>query len=174
MLRHRNLFCLLIPILGAPVVANETGQLRVEFETPVASVTPRTTDRPIILPSLTYVLRAEANCPQLQTAESVSISIADTRITISPSESKSEAESVEETIRISNKQLGPIGVGSFCRADSDSDADPDTRNLLQIEGALTAHMSLRCVGENSETISYSTAPLGVTLQCDAAKPEEND
>ena len=165
MLCRRALFILLIPILITPVAANETGKLRVKFETPVASILPRTTDRPIKLPSLTYVLRAEASCPEPQTAESVSISIADTRITISPGES----EAVEETIRVSNKQLGPVAVEDFCLANSDSDPDSDAQDLLQIEGALTAHMSLRCIGENSETISYSTAALNVTLSC--AVPE---
>ena len=163
MLKRRILLVLWIPIIVTPLAANETGQLRVEFDTPVASIEPRTTDRPINLPSLTYVLRAEASCPDPQTAESVSISIADTRITINPGES----EAVEETIRVSNKQLGPVAVENFCLAESDSDA----QDLLQIEGALTAHMSLRCVGENNETISYSTAPLSVTLSCDPPESE---
>lgn len=170
MLKRRILLVLWIPIIVTPLAANETGQLRVEFDTPVASITPRTTDRPIKLPSLTYVVRAEASCPDPQTAESVSISIADTRITVSPG----EAEAVEETIRVSNKQLGPVAVEDFCLAESDSDADSDTQDLLNIDGALTAHMSLRCVSENNETISYSTAPLGVTLRCDTADPEEVD
>ena len=161
------LVLLLTPLIVTPVVGSETGELRVEFETPVASITPRTTDRPINLPSLTYVVRAEASCPDTQTAESVSISIADTRITVSPV----EAEAVEETIRVSNKQLGPVAVEGFCLAASDSDTGSDTQDLLNIDGALTAHLSLRCVGENSETISYSTTPLNVTLSCDSPEPE---
>ena len=103
MLCRRALFILLIPILITPVAANETGKLRVKFETPVASISPRTTDRPIKLPSLTYVLRAEASCPEPQTAESVSISIADTRITISPGESEAVEETIPPAERLSEK-----------------------------------------------------------------------
>jgi len=138
------------------------GQLDFEFESAIAAIAPRATNRPISLPTLTFALRAEARCPAQLVPESVSISIADTRISMSPD----AAGVLEKSIRVSKKQLGPLAVESFCLAENSADAGQS----LQIDDALSAQLSLRCVGEDSASISYQTAALSVTLQCAATEP----
>ena len=156
---------LLLAAVAAP--ADEVGRLYVEFETPVASIPLRASSRPINLPNLTYVFRAEARCPEMQNVESISISIADSRVTISPG----EEAGIEQSIRVRDKQLGPLAVEEFCIADEADDFD--AAESLQIEGALTAQMSLRCSGENSESISYETAALNVALRCELPEPDQS-
>lgn len=152
-------------LFGATAVSADDGaRLDVEFDTPVASIAPRTAQRLVNLPSLTFVVRAAASCPEAQNAESISISIADTRISVEP---KSD-EVVEQTIRVSGRQLGPVAVEDFCLAAATEDEQQEAVEPLVINDALTAQMSLRCVGENAESIQYDTAVLSVALQCDAA------
>lgn len=139
-------------------------RLEVEFDTAVAKIAPRTSASPIKLPNLTYLLTAQTYCPEPQTAESVSVSIADTRITISPA----DEDIIEKSIKVSRKQLGPVAVEDFCLGEDTSDA----QKSLQIDGALTAQLSLRCVGESSETISYQTTALSVALLCEIPEPNE--
>lgn len=153
-------------LLGATAASADNGaRLDVEFDTPVASIAPRTATRLVNLPSLTFVVRAAASCPEAQSAESISISIADTRISVQPNSD----EVVEQTIRVSGKQLGPVAVEEFCLAAELKDERQDTAEPLVTNDALTAQMSLRCVGENAESIQYDTAVLSVALQC--ARPE---
>lgn len=141
------------------------GQLDFEFDTAVAAIAPRSTSKPISLPTLTFALRAEARCPALLAPESVSISIADTRITIKPETDGA----LEKSIRVAEKQLGPLAVEDFCLADNAADAGES----LQVDDALSAQLSLRCVGEDRESISYQTAALSVTLQCETTEPESS-
>lgn len=150
-------------VLGtASLTADEIPQFDVEFDVPVASILPRSTEGLINLPSITYVVRATASCPELQSPESISISIADTRVSVKPVED----EAVETTIRVSNKQLGPVSATNFCLTNTESDAhEAGETELIQIDNALSAQMSLRCVGEQDESIRYESAVLSVALQC---------
>ena len=142
------------------------GQLDIEFDTATALISPRTSNRPINLPTLTFTLRAQARCPAAEAPESISISIADTRITIYPDNESATNDVVEKSIRVSQKQLGPVAVESFCLAQNSADVGQS----LQLDGALSAQLSLRCVGENSESISYQTAALSVALLCEVTAP----
>ncbi|MGI9221061.1 MAG: hypothetical protein ACR2QS_08510 [Woeseiaceae bacterium] len=144
--------------------------MNVEFDVPVANISPRSSERPINLPSITYAVRATASCPELQRPESISISIADTRISIRPVDD----EAIETTIRVSKKQLGPVTANDFCLTASDSvEIEPSASESIHIDNALSAQMSLRCVGENNESISYESAVLGVALQCSLPEPDED-
>ena len=145
-------------IVSATRVAAADDRLEVEFDTAIAKIAPRSSARPIKLPDLTFTLKAKAFCAKPQAAESLSVSIADTRITIIPA----TEDVIEESIRVSKKQLGPVAVEDFCLGEETSDA----QKSLQINDALTAQLSLRCAGENSESISYESAVLSVALLCE--------
>jgi hypothetical protein len=133
-------------------------RLIVESEAAIAKISLRSSSRPVRLPNLSFNLRIQALCPGTLEAKSISISIADTRVNIRPN----DGGPVEKTIRVPRKQLGPIAVNDFCIA-GDSANDEE---LLQLHDALTAQLSLHCVGENQESMLYETIALEVALQCD--------
>ncbi len=156
-------FCLLL--LCANSLAEEAENvLSFEFDTPVASITPRASNRPVQFPNLALVLRAETRCPVSDSIATVSVSIADSQLTIAPD--TDEQGRIEETINVSHKQLGPIVVDNFCLAES-----TESLQFLELEGALSAHLSLRCRGENHDSISYATTALNVAIECEDEKPE---
>ena len=158
----RNPVTLALMLGAASLAADEAPRFDVEFDIPVASILPRNSEGLINLPSITYVVRATASCPELQSAKSISISIADTRVSVE----LVEDETVETTIRVSNKQLGPVSAKNFCLANTETDADgAGVTESIQIDNALSAQMSLRCVGEQDESIRYESAVLSVALQC---------
>jgi hypothetical protein len=130
--------------------------LSVQFESAQAVVALRTANQPIQLPGLTFSLRVQAHCPAPETPASVSISIADSRITVAPDENGL----IESEIHVSAKQLGPVLATDFCL-----DGDTDTTRPIELKGALSAQLSLRCKGENSESIRYATKLLNVALEC---------
>lgn len=148
----------------APRMVAADSQLKVEFDTAIAKIAPRASAKPIQLPNLTFTLRVQALCAAPQITESVSVSIADTRITLKPEDD----ELIEKSIRVSRKQLGPVAVDDFCLDEPGAEA----QDSLQISAALTAHLSLRCADDSNASISYETAALNVALQCELPEPEE--
>lgn len=132
-------------------------QLVATFEAAIAEIAPRSSAQAIQLPSLTFTVSIEANCPLTYTTGTISISIADTRVR---TELVADGPT-QQSIRVPEKQLGPIAVSDFCIAG----ADPGSAQQLQLRDALSAQLSLRCVGENKESMTYSTVPLEVSLQC---------
>jgi hypothetical protein len=149
-------------------LSDEAGQrLSVEFETAIANIAPRATDQPVHFPDLTFALRGETHCHAPDSTASVSVSIADSRLTIAPDPDRQGL--IEETMRVPHKQLGPIVVDNFCLA-----GESESVQYLELEGALSAHLSLRCSSENQNSISYLTSALNVTIQCQNEEPELPD
>ncbi len=132
--------------------------LLVEFDAAIAKIELRSSSEPIQLPDLTFPVRIEASCPTALEARSISISIADTRINVQADDDGL----IEKTIRVPWKQLGPIAVNDFCIANDDLNSEQQ----LKLSDALSAQLSLRCSGENRESITYQTVALEVDLQCD--------
>lgn len=118
--------------------------------------------RSIRLPALEFELSIQADCAVDGKAQSVSISIADTRRTFSDDKLTNISDEVI-TFSISARQLSPVAVEGFCLLDDD-------RNLVQellVQDAVTIHSSLRCTGDDGESITYTSHALDVMLQCDA-------
>lgn len=149
-------------LLASPGTPGSSDQaLTFEFTAAEATILPRASNRPIELPELRFVVRAQAFCPSPQVPASISVSIADTRMTITPAD-----EAVfEHEILVPAKQLAPVVATGFCLAD-----DPGSMQEIRLESALSAQLSLRCNGENSESISYATAGLDVALLCENPEP----
>ena len=130
--------------------------LTIQFNAAPAVIAPRPSNAPIQLPNLTFAVQAQAYCPTAENAASVAVSIADTRITITPESN----DLIEVEIQVPAKQLGPVVATDFCL-----DGETDDGKQLELEGALSAQISLRCKTGNGDTISYRTAPLNIALQC---------
>jgi hypothetical protein len=132
-------------------------QLTAVFAAALAEIAPRSSAQPIQLPSLTFTANIEARCPAESAAATISISIADTQVR-TPLAADGPTQ---QSIQVPDKQLGPILADDFCIVG----ATPDSAQQLQLRDALSAQVSLRCVSENQESITYSTVPLEVSLQC---------
>ena len=132
-------------------------QLTAVFAAAIAEISPRSSAQPIQLPSLMFTVTIEATCPAAFAGGTVSISIADTQI-------RTQIDAggpTQQSIQVPEKQLGPISADDFCILGTEL----DSAEQLQLRDALSAQISLRCVGENQESITYSTVPLEVSLQC---------
>ncbi len=157
-MRGHFFFVVLTVLIGTAARAEDSvSQLLVDFDAAVAVIEPRASGGPVQLPGLTFTLRVDALCPAELAPKTISISIADTRINISPD----GANDVETSIRVPQNQLGPIAVNDFCITGE----DPVPEQPLQLRDALSAQLSLHCSGENRESMHYETVALEVELQC---------
>jgi hypothetical protein len=189
---------LLLPALPASMAHAESGGLHtlaIVPEIPVVNVAPQPPGRHLFqLPALDYVFRVQARCHDEWKPESLSLTVADSRVF------RTAAELVESSnhqleMQIPANQLAPLAMRNFCmieEAQEGSDAagssdgmdDETAGNLpeapevtirelttrqLTIDAALSAHASLRCSnGEEQKTV-YVSQPLDVTLVCEMAE-----
>ena len=135
-------------------------QLTVSAEPALAEIDPRPPGPRIIrLPDMTFSLHVGAQCGVNMRAESASISISDTRISLQPEQLGDPAASL--TISVPQKQLAPLTIENFCLNDDTAGEIDD----LHIADALSAQVSLRCASDNQHSIIYRVAPLGIALHC---------
>lgn len=154
----RHYLFLLLASLPLALAAG-TARLEVDADRARALVQPATAGSKLLqLPSLDYLIDIEARCQDSKLAESLSISVADTRMTLRRDDIAGKTNlTVEFTVPAS--QVAPLAAENFCLTE-DRDGEE-----LQIEDAFTAHLSLRCSGESGESIIYASRPLAVTLVC---------
>lgn len=159
---------ILLSAFAPLVLAAETTRLEAEAARADASVRPMVAgSKNLQLPSLDFRINVEARCPDGKVAESLSISVADSRITLRRDEiADTNNHTVDLTIPAS--QVAPLSVENFCLAE-----DGGSQELL-VEDAFSAHLSLRCSSEDGESIVYATRPLPVTLVCDRQAQGESE
>ena len=110
-------------------------RLIVESDAAIAKISLRSSSRPVRLPNLSFNLRIQALCPAALEPESISISIADTRVNIRPD----DGGPIERTIRVPRKQLGP-GDGSPLRPPSRlADREEHARSRFAARGSDRGH-----------------------------------
>ena len=138
------------------------GRLLVDAQAAVVEIDPISNNRQLInLPMLQFPLALEPLCGSIARVESISVSAADTRQTFGADDIGEQAI-INATLSIPDKQLGPIRIGNFCR--STVTKAVDARELL-IQGALTAHLSLRCTSDEDHSITYVSHALDIILRC---------
>ena len=148
---------LLLPALY--LVVADVDRLIVETSPAIVSVVPLDENRKLLrLPDLDFPMRVVARCSSGGTPESISISIADTRVSFSR-EALSEDNVLETSIRVASRQTAPVAVEGFCS----SVAAPSEPLLLNT--ALTAQVSLRCVRDNGQSIAFRARALDVFVNC---------
>jgi hypothetical protein len=145
-------------------------RLSVEAAPAVAALQSPPEGRSLVrLPALEFEFGILADCGPDRVATSVSISVADTRTTLTGDELLADGPIVA-AIRLPAQQLSPVAVDGFC---SETAAD-DGANQVLIHDAATAHVSLRCANETGESITYASKSLDVTLVCDALTDDQGD
>jgi hypothetical protein len=142
--------------------------LSVEAAPAVAAVQPESDGRSLVrLPALEFAFTIRASCGPDRVATSVSISVADTRTTLTGEQLRTDRP-IAAALRLPAQQLSPVAVDDFCAEASAADG---ADNVL-IHDAATAHASLRCADETGESITYASKSLDVTLVCDAPRGDQ--
>jgi hypothetical protein len=149
-------------------VIADIDRLSVHAEPAVATIARQAVGRRLIqLPELRFDLLIRTRCARGGLPESVSISVADTKKTISGEELLS-APSLETSVLVSSRQLAPIALQEFCVADDSA------QQSLVVPTALTAHASLRCARGEERTIVYDAKALDVLINCEIETQSRSD
>lgn len=138
--------------------------LAVSASTPDVSISTRQAGRNFLrLPSLEYRFVIAAVCEVARTPVSLSLSVADTRVSVPASELLPDMP-VQMSVTIPASQIGPIAVTGFCASDErDNPGDPQTS--MRIPAVLSAQAALLCVSETSSQMTYASESLDVILHC---------
>lgn len=166
------LFSGVFAIVASIAIAAETvpvHNIEITADVPAVTVSPRRAGRTTMrLPSLTYEFSVTVDCETNWRPDSVSISVADSRASISAEELQASRE-LDLQLRIPSNQIAPLRVEHFCVDGGAEDADAISPNSITIPGVVSAQASLRCVSESTNSMMYVSKPLDVLLEC--AVPE---
>lgn len=135
--------------------------IKVRSEPAAVAVSPQAAGRRLVrLPTLDFSLEIEPLCDNNMRAESLSISVADTRETVAFTDE--DERIVSTTLTLPRQQTAPLAVVDFCQIDEDRN---QVSQELLVKDAFTAHLSLRCASDQQQTVVYATQPLDLTLLC---------
>ena len=156
-----------IPIAIMALVADSPGEqqsedrLLVDADAALVEVSELPSGRHTMrLPSLEFAIRLEPRCAAGTDADSISVSVADTRLRIGR-DALAEQSVIETTIRVPREQIGPLVIEDFCVAGDDAAKGTE----MWVRDALTSQLSLRCTDESRQSIIYQTEPLAIALLC---------
>lgn len=157
-----SLFLLLISVAMGTIDGVSPEHLLVHAQAAVVEIDAVAEDRQLIeLPNLQFELAIKPMCGAAGRVESISVSAADTRHSYGVDDINEQAI-INAPLSIPGQQLGPLRIGDFCRtaiANSAEDLE------ITIRGALTAHLSLRCLNDKEQSITYASQALDVILRC---------
>ena len=160
----RGLSILLVVVAGAvnSAKSDSNGSIVIEVDAASVEIKPLADVRRLIsLPSLEFSMSIKAQCATDMQAESMTISVADTRRTYSAAEFDAQAI-FEVEFTIPKRQIGPLAVEEFCRS---GERDHTLARILRVNDAFTAHLSLRCAGDDRQSILYASQALHLDLRC---------
>ncbi len=156
-----------LPIAIMALAANSSGEeqsddrLLVDTDAALVAISELPSGRHSMrLPSLEFTIRLEPRCAVGMDADSISVSVADTRLRIGR-DALAEQPVIETTIRVPREQIGPLVIRDFCVAGDDAANGSEMR----VRDALTVQLSLRCTDESRQSIIYQTESLAITLIC---------
>lgn len=140
-------------------VFSEVDRLSVAAEPAVAVIALQEGGRKLVqLPELEFLLSVSPRCAANGRPESVSITIADTRMTLR-GEALQAAATVDVPVRVSANQLAPFVLQEFCL---DAAAEGDSITLASV---LSAQASLRCARGEQQSIVFAAEPLDIQVHC---------
>ena len=111
----RALTFLTVAMAAALLAAAESGlRLGIEAQPAVARIQPLTEGRKLVhLPALEFQLDIDAHCGENAVAQSVSISVNDTRVTL-PGDHAAGAAGKPVGFTIPARQVAPVAIDGFC------------------------------------------------------------
>lgn len=158
-------FLLLATFAAGPLAGRD--KLSVTANAPTIAVAPRTQGRTFLqLPALEYRFEVRTHCAGNRRAESLSLAVADSRASLGADEIASNGPT-EMRLTIPARQIAPLAIENFCVLPEERDGDrfDDTPVEIRISAALSAQASLLCAGEEDKAMTYVSAALDVSLQC---------
>lgn len=157
-----------LTLAGVNAVA---GELELSANTPDITIETRPAGRNFMrLPSLEYAFSIEVTCPSTLEPASMSLSIADTRISLD-ADQLSATQAVSVSVTVPGSQIGPVAVNNFCTGD---DAVRGEDSLIRIPAVLSAQGALLCASETASEMTYASESLGVILHCGQATETQTD
>ena len=158
----------IVPLLaiaagGSDGVAS-ADRLDVSAGTPEVTISTRTAGRNFLqLPVLRYEFVVNLACSEAGRATSLSLSIADTRVTLGPDRLAGESPVTVE-MSVPADQIAPVAVAGFC---VDDGANPAAARSLTVHAVLSAQASLLCASEDASRMTYASRALDVVIHCAA-------
>jgi hypothetical protein len=161
----------ILSLLSLASVSAQAGELELSANTPDISIQTRPAGRNFMrLPSLEYAFTIETSCPADLEPESVSLSIADTRIVLDAGDLAAN-RSISVSVTVPAAQIGPVALNRFCAHGADEEAR-NSDSFVRIPSVLSAQAALICAGESASEITYASENLGVILHCE--QPAESE
>ena len=137
-------------------------ELRIGANTPSVEVSTRPASRNFMpLPSLDYAFDVDLQCTAPFEARGVSLSIADTRISLDEDQ-LDDPSARRVSLTIPAGQIPPVRIENFCLADR---AESDAEKRVEIPAVLSVQGSLVCANEEESRITYTSTPLDVIVNC---------
>ena len=163
---RRNFIVTLVTACSGVALADSGARLEADADPAAVAIPPVTDGRKLVrLPALEFQISVRGSCADEQRAESISVSIADTRKTVTAEELPNPPELVID-LAIPASQVAPLPMDGFCAG---AEA---TENERLIADVMTAHLSLRCAGADGDSITYAARPLSIALTC--AEQDQGD
>ena len=150
--------------LGSHTDSAAADELELNASTPEVTISTRPAGRNFVrLPSLDYRFRVDARCTAGRRAQAISISVADTRISVPTGNLPSDG-AIDVEMTVPADQIGPVPLNEFCISD---DGDNDLQQTsLTIPSVLSAQASLLCADESGGEMTYASASMDVELSCE--------
>jgi hypothetical protein len=142
--------------------------LVVAADAPLVALVPRDPGRHFVrLPTLEYKFEIRTHCSDGRSAESLSLSVADTRKSLPAREIISDGPT-EIRLRIPASQIAPIVIEDFCivQLAEDGDRTGEAPTQIVFPAALSAQASLLCAGDEDKAMTYASRTLDVSLVCE--------
>ncbi len=154
--------------------ASQTAALILNANTPQIKIGRLAEGRqPVLLPTLIYTLAAEAHCQEGWQPRQLSVSIADSRKTISD-ETLLQSSPLTIELKIPAEQLSPIIIEEFCNTNmkmaESADSVPVT---LTVNSFMSAQGSWHCATADQQSVTYASQALDVLLLCSDPSDDTN-
>lgn len=163
------------------------GRITVTAEPPVVTVTGLPPGRYFVdLPALEYAFEVTAECAGDAIPQSLSINVADSRITLGR-EALQQSPAPPRRLTVPASQTAPVAVDDFCTLSASGktgdppagppelrftpSTDAEQPPLLEIPDVLSAQVSLVCGEGEAQSITWASRPLGITLACAPPPPQ---
>lgn len=175
----KSIRCSVAILLAATAVTQAeentlTHALLLTANTPRVEIARRSAARNYLrLPALEFAFQFTAQCAGGFSPQSMSLSIADSRKSLSAEQLANMAADAELTITVPAKQLAPIAIENFCivTATEAGAITSPAKQAITLPAAFSAQGSLLCVYEDQQEMIYTSHSLGITLVCDSVDEE---
>jgi hypothetical protein len=154
---------LLLTTCSAAALADTS--LMVRADPAPVSIAPQPPSRGLVgLPSITFAVSIETACQGDWIADSLSLSVADTRLSLRAQQIQSGRPN-DLVLLVPSKQLAPLAIDNFCVEDAATNDRQAEKEQLLVRHVLSAQASLLCVGSSEQKMTYSSQPLDLLLIC---------